>query len=87
MVVGKLNGDISFFLDMRQANHAVLREKHPLPSVEETLHEISEVNVFSKLDLIMEFHKIELHTDSREATAFAHVAADGLYSTRVHFSE
>lgn len=61
---------------MRQANRAILREKHPIPTVEETLQDISEANVFSKLDLYLNiaFHQIELHPDSQ---AFA--ASDGLY--------
>ena len=62
---------------MRQANRAILREKHPVPTVEETLQEISEAKVFSKLDLNMAFHQIELHPDSRDVTTFA--APDGLY--------
>ena len=45
--------------------------------VEETLQEISEAKVFSKLDLNMAFHLIELHTDTRDVTTFA--APDGLY--------
>ena len=77
VAVGKPNGDIRICLDMRQANHAILREKHPIPTVEETLQEISEAKVFSKLDLNMAFHQIELHPDSRDITTFA--APDGLY--------
>lgn len=69
--------DIRICLDMRQANQAIVREKHPVPTVEETLHEVSYAKVFSKLDLNMAFHQIELHPDSREITTFA--APDGLY--------
>ena len=77
VAVEKPNGDIRICLDMRQANCAILREKHPVPTVEETLQEISEATVFSKLDLNMAFHQIELHPDSRDITTFA--APDGLY--------
>ena len=77
VVVEKPNGDIRIYLDMRQANRAILREKHPVPTVEETLQEISEAKVFSKLDLNMAFHQIELHPYSRDITTFA--APDGLY--------
>ena len=35
--VEKPNGDIRICLDMRRANRATLREKHPVPTVEETL--------------------------------------------------
>ena len=77
VVVEKPNGDIRICLDMRQANLAIVREKHPLPTVEETLQEVSNAKVFSKLDLNMAFHQIELHPDSRDITTFA--APNGLY--------
>ena len=62
---------------MRQANRAILREKHPVPTVEETLQEISNAKVFSKLDLNMAFHQIELDPEARDITTFA--APNGLY--------
>ena len=69
VVVEKPNGDIRICLDMRQANRAILREKHPVQKFS--------AKVFSKLDLNMAFHQIELHPDSRDITTFA--APDGLY--------
>ena len=69
--------DIRIGLDMRQANQVIVREKYPVPTVEETLQEVSYAKVFSKLDLNMAFHQIELHPDSRDITTFA--APDGLY--------
>ena len=49
---------------MRQANLAIVREKYPVPTVEETLQEVSNAKVFSKLDLNMAFSQIEWHPDS-----------------------
>ena len=80
VVVEKPNWDIRICLDMRQANQAIVREKHPVPTVEETLQEVSNAKVFSKLDLNMAFHQIELHPDSRDITTFA--APNGLYRYR-----
>ena len=77
VVVEKPNSDIRICLDMRQANQAIVREKHPAPTVEETLQEVSYAKVFSKLDLNMAFHQIESHPDSRDITTFA--ALDDLY--------
>ena len=71
VVVEKPNRDIRIWLDMRQANHAIVREKHPVPTVKETVQEVSNAKVFSKLDLNMAFHQIELHPDSRDITTFA----------------
>ena len=75
MVVEKPNGDIRICLDMRQANRAILMVKHPVPTVEETLQEISEAKVSGKLHLNMACYQIELY--SRDVTTFA--APDGLY--------
>ena len=62
---------------MRQANRAIFREKHPVPTLEETLQEISEEKVFGKLDLNMAFYQIELYPDSHDVTTFT--TPDGLY--------
>ena len=37
VVVEKPHGDVRLCLDMRQANKAIVREKHPIPTAEETL--------------------------------------------------
>ena len=77
VVVEKPNGGIRICLDMRRANQANVWEKHPVPTVEETLQEVSYAKLYSELDLNMAFHQIELHPDSRDITIFA--APDGLY--------
>ena len=41
VAVEKPKGDIRICLDMRQANHVILTEKHPVTTVSETLQEIS----------------------------------------------
>ena len=81
VAVEKPNGDIRICLDMRQANRAILREKHPVSTVEETLQEISEAKVFSKLDLNMAFHQIELHPDSQPRMACTDTSGFCLGST------
>ena len=64
---------------MKQATQAfpIVREKHPVPTVEETFQEVSYAKVFSKLELNMTFHQTELHPDSRDITTSA--APEGLY--------
>ena len=76
VAVEKPKGDMRICLDMRQANRAILGEKHPVPTVEETLQEISEAKCFGKLELNTAFHPIERHPVSRDVTTFA--APDGL---------
>ena len=42
---------------------------YPIPTVQETLQEISGAKLFARLDLNMAFHQIELHKDSRDITS------------------
>ena len=77
VTVEKPNGDIRLCLDMREANKAIVRERNPIPTVEETVQEMGGMKVFTKLDLNMSFHQVELHPQSRDITTFA--ASNGLY--------
>ena len=38
IIIPKPDGDIRVCVDMRRANEAIVRERHPIPSVEELLH-------------------------------------------------
>ena len=51
VVVPKPNGDICLCVDMRQANGAIVRERHPIPTVDEVLYDLNGSTVFSKLDI------------------------------------
>ena len=50
VVVPKKNGDIRICVDLKPLNSNVLREVHPLPTVDETLAQLCGACVFSKLD-------------------------------------
>ena len=52
-------------VDMRRANEAIIRERHPIPTID-----LNGSTVFSKLDLKSEFHQVELEEESREVTTF-----------------
>ena len=44
VVVPKPEGDICVGVDMRRANEAIERERHPIPTNEEILHDFKWVN-------------------------------------------
>lgn len=69
--VPKPNGEVRVCADMRQANEAVLRKRHPIPTVEETLQALHEAAVFSKLDLRWGYHQSELNPESQVITTSA----------------
>jgi len=62
---------IRICVDMRLANAAILDEKHPLPTIEDLLPLLKDAVLFSKIDLKMAYHQIELHPNSREVTTFS----------------
>ncbi|GBP05429.1 Retrovirus-related Pol polyprotein from transposon opus [Eumeta japonica] len=46
--------------DMRRANRAIIREKRPLPIMEQLIPKFRKAKTFSKLDLKNSFHQLEL---------------------------
>ena len=56
---------------MRRANEAIIRGRHPIPTVDEVLQSMNGLIVFSKLYLRWGYHQLELTPASREITTFA----------------
>ncbi|KAK3752964.1 hypothetical protein QZH41_005121 [Actinostola sp. cb2023] len=71
IAVPKSNGEVRVCVDMRRVNEAVIRERHPIPTLEETLQSLNGAAVFSKLDLRWGYHQVELHPESRALTTFS----------------
>ena len=73
----KNTGDVRICVDMRRANTAILRENHPLPTMDKLLPKMKSAKYFSKLDIKDAFHQVELHPDSRHITTF--ITSKGLF--------
>ena len=71
VVAPKSVGDIRLCVDMIKANQAIIRERIPIPTVDEVVENLKGSAVFSKLDLRLGFHQIELDEESRDITTFA----------------
>ncbi|CAC5357574.1 unnamed protein product [Mytilus coruscus] len=56
---------------MRQANKALSREQHLLPTIDELIHDLTGARLFTKLDLRSGYHQLELHPSSRYITKFS----------------
>ena len=42
------------------ANKAIIRERHPIPTIDEIIKDVREGNIFSKSDLKWSYHQIQL---------------------------
>ena len=65
--------EIRICTDMREANKAISRVRHTIPTLEEIRHKLNGAIYFSKVDLTKAYHQLKLHPQSRGITTTTHV--------------
>jgi len=61
----KKYGDARVCVDMRQANKAIEKERHQMPTIDELIHDLNGTSVFSKLDLSSGYNQLVLSESSK----------------------
>ena len=74
--VPKTNGNVWICVDLMKLNSSIWRERHILPSMEETLAQLGNARVFSKLDTNSGFWQIKL---AKELTITTFITLFGCY--------
>ena len=64
-------GQVRLTYDFRDVNRQALRERHPIPTVEELTDQMADSAFFSELDLNKAFHQIELSPESQQIAVFS----------------
>ena len=83
IVPKKGQNKIRICIDMRVANKAIKRKRHPTPTLNELKTILSGANVYSKLDLNLGYNQLELAEESWYITTFeTHL---GLYRVKRFF--
>lgn len=77
VVVRKKNGSNRLCVDYRELNVKIIKDRYPLPVIEEVLEQLANARVFSTLDLKNGFFHVGIEQKSRSCTAF--ITPDGHY--------
>jgi transposase InsO family protein len=70
LFVRKANGQLRLCVDYRKLNAVTVKDRFPLPLIDETIARLSKAKVFTKLDVRAAFNRIRMHPDSEELTTF-----------------
>ena len=70
VVVSKPNGKLRICLDPRPLNKAIKRQHHKLPTAEEIISEMSDAQVFTKLDASHGYWQIKADNESASLLTF-----------------
>ena len=70
LFVKKPGGGLRFCVDYRALNSLTRKDRYPLPLIQETLRNLSEAVVYTKLDVIAAFHRIRIAEGDEWKTAF-----------------
>ena len=68
--VQKKDGTDRLCVDYRPLNKKTIKNKYPLPNINELFEQLKGAKVFSKLDLRMGYHQIHIREEDIPKTAF-----------------
>lgn len=71
LFVKKKDGSLRLCVDYRMLNNITIKNRYPLPFIEEMLNKVEDARVFSKLDLRSGYHQIRIRPQDIEKTAFS----------------
>jgi hypothetical protein len=63
--VPKNNRDLRFYVDYRALNKLIMKNRHTLPLIDETIDRLSNTKIYIKLDLKDAYYRIRMKVNNK----------------------
>ena len=70
LLIQKKDGSWHFCVDYRRLNELTIKNKFPMPIMEEILEELAGSTYFTKLDMCSDYHQVRMRPEDEHKTAF-----------------
>jgi len=70
LLVKKKDGSMRLCINYRQLNKVTIKNRYPLPRIDDLMDQLVGARVFSKIDLRSGYHQIKVKDEDMQKTAF-----------------
>jgi len=70
LLVNKKDGSMRLCIDYRQLNKVTIKNRYPLPRINDLMDQLVGAHVFSKIDLRSGYHQIKVKDEDMQKTTF-----------------
>jgi hypothetical protein len=60
LLVRNKDGTLRLCIDFRQLNKVIVKNKHPLPRIDDLFDQLKDAKIFSKIDLRSRYHQVRI---------------------------